>query len=108
MARAETLRISQQEYVRRLRQVNDDMAHAWVGADRINALKLAIKAAKLLSDTSVPAFYPILFVLVTDIMDTIGRLVFDRIRHKAGGSLRTSTPPMVWTLNILLVLRASV
>jgi hypothetical protein len=46
-----------------------------------------MKAAKLLSDTSVPAFYPILFVLVTDIMDTIGRLVFDRIRHKAGGYL---------------------
>jgi anti-sigma28 factor (negative regulator of flagellin synthesis) len=43
MARAETLRLSQQEYVTRLRQLNDDIAHAWVGADRINALKLAIK-----------------------------------------------------------------
>jgi|AntAceMinimDraft_1070359.scaffolds.fasta_scaffold25495_1 hypothetical protein len=62
--RAESARMSQQEYVARLRQLNDDIAHAWLASDRINALKLAIQAAKLLRDTSVPAFYPILFVLV--------------------------------------------
>jgi hypothetical protein len=50
------------------RQLNDDIAAAWMNADRINALKLAIQAAKLLRDTSVAAFYPILFVLVADIM----------------------------------------
>lgn len=81
--RAETLRISQQEYVQRLRQLNEDISHAWLASDRINALKLAIQAAKLLRDTSVPQFYPILFVMVAEIMDTIGRLVFDRIRRKA-------------------------
>lgn len=95
--RAETIRISQQEYVARLRQLNDDITHAWLASDRISALKLAIQAAKLLRDTSVPAFYPILFVLVADIMDTIGRLVYDRIRHKAekedGGKHVATLPP---------------
>eukprot|EP00897_Mesotaenium_endlicherianum_P010563 jgi/Mesen1/9535/ME000064S08883 len=39
--------------------------------------------AKLLADTSVPQFYPTLFVLVTDVMDTVGSLVWTRIKHKA-------------------------
>jgi hypothetical protein len=34
-------------------------------------------------DTSVPQFYPTLFVLVTDVMDTVGNLVWDRIKRKS-------------------------
>jgi len=34
-------------------------------------------------DTSVPQFYPTLFVLVTDVMDTVGNLVWIRIKKKA-------------------------
>lgn len=33
------------------------------------------QVARLLTDTSVPGFYPTLFVLVTEVMDTVGRLV---------------------------------
>ena len=44
--RAETSRISQQEYVARLRQLNDDISHAWMASDRINALKLAIQGGR--------------------------------------------------------------
>ncbi len=46
------------------------------------ALKLAIRVSKLLSDVSVPSFYPTLFVLVTEVMDTVGRIVYDRILKK--------------------------
>jgi len=34
-------------------------------------------------DTSVLEFYPTLFVLVTDIMDMLGNLVWQRIKLKA-------------------------
>jgi len=42
-----------------------------------------LQVAKLLVDTSVSEFYPTLFVLVTDIMDMIGDLVWKRIKQKA-------------------------
>ena len=81
--RADYSRITVHEYVTRLKQLNEDIAAAWQASDRINALKLSIQAAKLLRDSSVPKFFPVLFVLVCDILDTIGRLVFERIRAKA-------------------------
>ncbi|XP_053781762.1 VPS35 endosomal protein-sorting factor-like isoform X3 [Desmodus rotundus] len=37
------------------------------------------ECSKLLSDTSVIQFYPSKFVLITDILDTFGNLVYDRI-----------------------------
>ena len=81
--RADYSRITVHEYITRLKQLNEDIAAAWQASDRINALKLSIQAAKLLRDSSVPTFFPVLFVLVCDILDTIGRLVFERIRAKA-------------------------
>jgi len=37
----------------------------------------------MLSDTKVPQFYPSKFVLITEILDTFGRLVYDRIHRKS-------------------------
>lgn len=68
--------------VARLRELNQEISFAWLNAERVAALKTSIKVARLLSDTSVPHFYPTLFVLVTEVMDTVGRLVYDRIRNK--------------------------
>lgn len=42
-----------------------------------------LQVAKLLMDTSILQFYPTLFVLVTDIMDMLGDLVWQRIKQKA-------------------------
>lgn len=80
---AQTHRISQQEYVTRLHRLNDDIANAWLAEDRVNALKLCVKVAKLLVDTKTGKFYPVLFVLVTEVIETVGRLVYDRILRKA-------------------------
>jgi len=80
---AETHRISQQEYVTRLHRLNEDIANAWLNEDRVNSLKLCVKVAKLLGETNSGKFYPVLFVLVTEVIETVGRLVYDRILRKA-------------------------
>ena len=41
------------------------------------------QCAKLLADTNVIQFYPSKFVLITDILDTFGRLVYERLRTKS-------------------------
>jgi hypothetical protein len=93
----EILNLSQQDYVKRIDELNTQMISAWDQDQRVKALKIAIQAAKLLADMSVIQFYPSKFVLITDILDTFGRLVFDRIRSKAtylpkGASLPVQLP----------------
>ncbi|KAL2316727.1 hypothetical protein Fmac_030603 [Flemingia macrophylla] len=75
--------ITWQEYVSRLHELKDEITRSWLAEDRVTSLKLSIKVAKLLMDTSVFEFYPTLFVLVTDIMDMLGNLVWQRIKQKA-------------------------
>ncbi|KAK7320363.1 hypothetical protein VNO77_29773 [Canavalia gladiata] len=75
--------ITWQEFVSRLHELKDEITHSWLAEDRVTSLKLSIKVAKLLMDTSVFEFYPTLFVLVTDIMDMLGDLVWQRIKQKA-------------------------
>ncbi|KAF5203371.1 hypothetical protein FRX31_007042 [Thalictrum thalictroides] len=75
--------ITCQEYVSRLREFQDEIKHAWKADDRVTSLKSSIKVARLLLDTSVSEFYPTLFILVTDVMDILGDMVWDRIKRKA-------------------------
>ncbi|XP_052735898.1 uncharacterized protein LOC108338455 isoform X2 [Vigna angularis] len=86
--------ITWQEYVSRLHELKDEITRSWQAEDRVTSLKLSIKVAKLLMDTSVLEFYPTLFVLVTDTMDMLGNLVWQRIKRKAefseDGTLRCS------------------
>ena len=79
-------RTTQRECVERLQKLNENIARAWLEADRVAALKLSIKVVKLLGYNAggkAPEFYPILFFLVADIADTVGRLVYKRIKAKA-------------------------
>ncbi|XP_033840805.1 VPS35 endosomal protein-sorting factor-like isoform X1 [Periophthalmus magnuspinnatus] len=75
----ELLNLSQQDYANRIEELNQSLKEAWASDQKVKALKIVIQCAKLLSDTSVIQFYPSKFVLITDIMDTFGRLVYDRI-----------------------------
>lgn len=75
--------ITQQEYVARLHELKDEITRAWQADDRVTSLKLSIKVARLLMDTSVLQFYPTVFVLATDIMDMLGDMVWERIKRRA-------------------------
>ncbi|XP_066519962.1 VPS35 endosomal protein-sorting factor-like [Hoplias malabaricus] len=75
----ELLNLSQQDYVNRIEELNQSLKEAWASDQKVKALKIVIQCSKLLSDTSVIQFYPSKFVLITDILDTFGRLVYERI-----------------------------
>uniref|UniRef100_A0A671SSI6 VPS35 endosomal protein-sorting factor-like n=1 Tax=Sinocyclocheilus anshuiensis TaxID=1608454 RepID=A0A671SSI6_9TELE len=75
----ELLNLSQKDYVNRIEELNQSLKEAWGSDQKVKALKIVIQCSKLLSDTSVIQFYPSKFVLITDILDTFGGLVYDRI-----------------------------
>lgn len=79
----EQLDLSQAEYIRRIEDFNQELKDAWEAEGRVKSLKISIQCAKLLADTSVIRFYPSKFVLVTDLLDTFGFLVYDRILRKS-------------------------
>jgi hypothetical protein len=94
-----TLQMSQKEYEKHLQKLHDELIVAWNSEERVKSLKIAIQvsfrfpllipqAAKLLGDTSVIKFYPSKFVLATEILDTFGRLVYERISKKTGESTK--------------------
>ena len=94
----EMLDLSQQEYITRIEELNAELTHAWENEQRVKALKIAIQCAKLLADTKVIQFYPSKFVLITDILDTFGKLVAERIYRKSayyppGSSVPKNLPP---------------
>ena len=80
----EMLNLTQTEYVNRIDELNVALHESWESDQRVKALKIAIQCSKLLADISVIQFYPSKFVLITDILDNFGSLVYKRINCKAG------------------------
>lgn len=76
------MNLSQQEYISRIEQLNNELVHSWKTEQRVKALKIAIQCSKMLADTSVLQFYPSAFVLITDILDIFSKLVYDRLKSK--------------------------
>ncbi|XP_071508661.1 VPS35 endosomal protein-sorting factor-like [Diadema antillarum] len=91
----EMLNLSQQEYVFRIEELNQALINAWDQDQKVKALKIAIQCSKLLADVSVIQFYPSKYVLITDILDTFGRLVYDRIHKKSTYLPPGSSTPQV-------------
>lgn len=75
--------LTQQEYIQRIEQLNHELVQSWHNDQRVKSLKIAIQCSKILADTSVLSFYPSQFVLITDILDIFGKLVYDRLKQKA-------------------------
>jgi hypothetical protein len=80
---SKTVILSQDEYVKHVETLSQNLDEAWAKNDRISSLKIGIQLAKLLADTNAPEFYPIMFVHVIDALEKFGRLVFNRIYDKA-------------------------
>ncbi|ENN72973.1 hypothetical protein YQE_10404, partial [Dendroctonus ponderosae] len=76
------LDLSQAEYLLKIQQLNKQAILIRL-SQRVKALKIAIQCAKMLADSDVLPFYPSKFVLVTDILDCFGKLVYERLRAKA-------------------------
>ncbi|XP_073982583.1 VPS35 endosomal protein-sorting factor-like isoform X2 [Rhodnius prolixus] len=75
--------LTPQEYVESINELNNELVKAWHQDFRVKALKIAIQSAKFLVDTSVVSFYPSKFVLITDILDVFGNLIYERLWNKA-------------------------
>lgn len=78
----EMLNLTQQEYVNHIEELNCALHESWESDQRVKALRIAIQCAKLLTDVTVTQFYPSKFVLITDILDNFGGLVYKRIHSK--------------------------
>uniref|UniRef100_T1GWA6 Uncharacterized protein n=1 Tax=Megaselia scalaris TaxID=36166 RepID=T1GWA6_MEGSC len=76
------MNLSQQEYISRIEQLNNELVISWKSEQRVKALKIAIQCSKMLADTSVLQFYPSAFVLITDILDIFSKLVYERLKTK--------------------------
>ncbi|KAM4697629.1 VPS35 endosomal protein-sorting factor-like [Rhinophrynus dorsalis] len=87
----ELLNLTQQDYISRIEELNQSLKDAWASDQKVKALKIVIQCSKLLSDTTVIQFYPSKFVLITDILDTFGKLVYERISSMCLDN-RTSLP----------------
>ncbi|PAA56384.1 hypothetical protein BOX15_Mlig002332g1 [Macrostomum lignano] len=86
----EVLSLSQADFAAKVDELTRALRRAWDEDQRVRALKLVIQCVKLLGDSTPASYYPSKFVLLTDLLDTFGNLVFDRLAEKAsgGGKLR--------------------
>jgi hypothetical protein len=92
MSADEKVEISQKEYENHVEHLFRDLQSAWSREERVQTLKIAIQIAKLLSDTTLPQFYPSIFVIVTDALDRFGDMVFKRLLGRAEDSLNAAHP----------------
>ncbi|RNA42489.1 hypothetical protein BpHYR1_036590 [Brachionus plicatilis] len=101
----EMVNLSQQDYIKRIDELNNALLNAWNEDEKVKSLKIVIQCSKLLADTSVIQFYPSKFVLITDILDTFGKLVYERIKSKstylAPGSSKPQPLPENFTADIV-------
>jgi len=72
--------ISAKEFTVQLERLDKELEKFWAKDDKVACIRIAIQCAKLLNDTSTPMFYPQKFILLTDILDSFGELVYGRMK----------------------------
>lgn len=72
--------ITAQEFTTQLERLNRELNKFWEKEDKVACIRIAIQCAKLLNDVASPTFYPQKFILLTDILDTFGVLVYGRMK----------------------------
>lgn len=84
--------MTQKEYIAHMEEQHSKLKEAWETDERVVSLKIAIQCAKLLGDTSVPQFYPSMYVLLTTVLDTFGELVYQRIKSRGTDNVNPNAP----------------
>lgn len=84
---SEKVELTQAEYFSHVKKLTKDLEEAWAKDERVGSLKIAIQIAKLLADTTVPQFYPSIFVMVTESLDKFGEMVYKRLKNRAEEAL---------------------
>jgi len=83
--------LTAQEFTSQLERLNRELKKFWEKEDKVACIRIAIQCAKLLNDVASPVFYPQKFILLTDILDQFGTLVFGRMKKltklHSGGKL---------------------
>ncbi|XP_065201247.1 VPS35 endosomal protein-sorting factor-like [Planococcus citri] len=74
--------IHPQDYCRRIDKFHKEVIRAWNEDQRVRALKIVIQCSKLLSDSYAYWFYPVKYCHITEILDTFGDLVYQRLKEK--------------------------
>ena len=87
----EKQQLTAKEYVAQIVELKEKLRQAWEAGERVISLKIAIQCAKMLGDVSTASFYPSAYVLLTDILDSFGDMVFDRIKGKGVESYQNGT-----------------
>ncbi|XP_013146011.1 PREDICTED: UPF0505 protein C16orf62 homolog [Papilio polytes] len=87
-----TIGLSQQEFVGKINMLDEEIKKAWDTEQRVKAFKICIQCSKLLSDFNVMQFYPSKFILICDILDNFGNLVFNRLKNKSNGDNIIKSP----------------
>ncbi|KAK6046675.1 hypothetical protein COOONC_15821, partial [Cooperia oncophora] len=74
---------SQKEFVNRVNELRQRFLIAWENNKRVESIEVITTLARLLSAPTTPSFFPIQWILVTDIIDLFGDNVYGRLLSKA-------------------------
>ncbi|KAF8362022.1 hypothetical protein PRIPAC_88945 [Pristionchus pacificus] len=71
---------NEEEYMNEMGQMRETLMYAWNNNKRIESLKLIVEMVSSLSSLgSSPSFYPVQFSLISQVIDTFGGLVYERL-----------------------------
>ncbi|GMS84142.1 hypothetical protein PENTCL1PPCAC_6317 [Pristionchus entomophagus] len=94
---------NEEEYVNEMGLMRETLLYAWKNNKRIESLKLIVEMVSSLSSLgSSPSFYPVQFALVSQVLDTFGGLVYERLLNMANQdrvSRREGNLPSSFTSN---------
>ncbi|KJH53238.1 hypothetical protein DICVIV_00549 [Dictyocaulus viviparus] len=85
--------VSQNEFVSHVNELRELLITAWQDNKRIEAVRLVTELARLLSAPTTPSFFPVQWIIVTDILDMFGKLVYDRLFCKANEERKAAGYP---------------
>ncbi|EFO22951.1 hypothetical protein LOAG_05534 [Loa loa] len=74
---------SQEENLIKINELRKNLEIAWAKEKKIESVNIAVEVANILGFASATNIYPRQFVLVTDVLDEFGFLVYDRLYTKA-------------------------